>query len=72
MSRHPKLEGIKKRLAKGKDFQMTRTQYIQSTGIDIPQDKSYTERRSAIAKVANENGYEVEVIEEIIKFRKKV
>ena len=72
MSKRPVLDGIKKRMTKGKDFQLTRTQYIQSTGIDIPQDKSYTEKRSAIAKVANENGYEVEVIEEIIKFRKKV
>lgn len=71
MARHPILDGIKKRMAKGKDFQLTRTQYIQLTGVDIPQDKSYTERRSAIAKAANENGYEVEVVEEIIKFRKK-
>ncbi len=71
MSRHPKLEEIKKRMAKCKDFQLTRTQYIKLTGIDIPQNKTYTETRSAIAKAAKENGYEVEVIEEIIKFRKK-
>lgn len=71
MSKHPILEGIKKRMAKGKDFQLTRTKYIQLTGVDIPQDKSYTKRKSAIAKAAKENGYEVEVVEEIIKFKKK-
>ena len=71
MSKRPELNGIKKRMDKGKDFQLTRTQYIQLTGIDIPQDKSYTERRSAVAKAADEKGYTVEVIEERIIFKKK-
>lgn len=71
MSNRPELNGIKKRMDKGKDFQLTRTQYIQLTGIDIPQDKSYTERRSAVAKAADEKGYTVEVIEERIIFKKK-
>lgn len=71
MPRHPKLEEIIKRMLKGNDFQLTRTQYIQSTGVDIPQVKSYTEKRSAVAKAADENGYVVEVIEEVIRFRKK-
>lgn len=71
MPRHPKLGGLIKRMLKGNDFQLTRTQYIQSTGVDIPQDKSYTEKRSAVAKAADENGYVVEVIEEVIRFRKK-
>ena len=71
MSKHPKLDEIKKRMQKGKDFQLTRTQYIQSTGVDIPQDKSYTEKRSAVAKIAQEAGFEVQIIEEVIQFKSR-
>lgn len=71
MSGRPDLAGIRRQMAKGKDFQLTRDQYIRSTGIDIPQNKSYTENDSAVAKAAKENGYELEVVEERLLFKKK-
>ncbi len=68
MGRRPNLNGIKSKLEKGNEFKMTRAQYIKSTGIDIPESKSYTERRSAVARLANEYGYQIEVVPEVLVF----
>ena len=70
MGRQPKLDSIEKKLSKGKDFVLTRQQYINATGTDIPQEKSYTERKSAIARKAREYGYVVHVIPEKLEFKK--
>ncbi len=72
MGKRPKLEGILRRMKKGLDFELTRSMYIKLTGVDIPQDKSYTERKSAIAKLAETEGYEVIVIQEKLLFRRKI
>ena len=69
--RHPKLGGLIEKMKRGKDFSITREQYIKMTGVDIPQNKYYTEKSSAIAKAAEDNGYTVEVIPERLKFHKK-
>ena len=70
MAKNPNLDSISKRMEKGESFTFTRAQYIRETGADIPQNKSYTEKRSAVARKAREKGYKVEVIPEIIKFIK--
>ena len=67
---HPKLEMIIKKMEKGKDFDLTRSEYIILTGCDIPQEKNYTEKRSAVAQRAREHGYDVIVIPERLVFKK--
>lgn len=66
----PKLDAIVRKLDMGKDFSITRQEYINLTGSDVPQDKNYTEKRSAIAKRAIERGYELKVIPERLEFHK--
>ncbi|MCR5796950.1 MAG: hypothetical protein K6G63_03425 [Eubacterium sp.] len=68
----PDLSKLISKMKKGSDFTITRSQYIAWTGIDIPQSKSYTEKKSAIAKRATEMGYEVKVIPEQLAFRRKI
>lgn len=70
MSKHPDLSKIEKMFLEGNNFHLSRQQYINYTGIDIPQNKSYTQTKSAIAKKAQEYGYYVEVIPEKLIFRK--
>lgn len=69
--KHPKLDGLINKMKRGKDFTVTREEYIKMTGIDIPQKRSYTEKDSAIARAAKENGYTVVVIPEKLEFHKK-
>ena len=66
----PKLGKIEEIMEKGKNFTITRAQYINYTGADIPQDKNYTKKRSAIAKMARLYGYDIEVIPETLSFKK--
>ena len=54
----------------GEDFTLSRPEYLKLTGVDIPQDKSYTEKRSAVAKRAKECGYVLEVIPEQLVFKR--
>ena len=70
MATKPNLNSIVRRLDDGEDFSMTREQYINSTGADLPQSKSYTEKKSAVAKRAHERGFTVTVIPEVIMFHK--
>ena len=70
MSTRPNLIQIEKRMQNGKNFTLTRADYIKLTGVDIPQDKYYTERRSAVARRARDNGYVIEVIPEKLVFKK--
>lgn len=68
--KHPKLDGIIEKLKSGVNFSLNRSQYIEMTGIDIPQNKYYTEQASAIAKRAKQFGYKIVVIPEVIEFVK--
>ncbi len=70
MGKRPNLSGMKKYFVKGNDFCINRDQYIKITGIDIPQGKSYTENKSAVAKMADQYGYKVKVIPEKLEFIK--
>ena len=64
----PKLERIVDRFKKGKNFSLSREEYIRLTGADIPQSASYTRSSSAIAKRAKEYGYQITVIPETLVF----
>jgi len=68
MGRRPKMSAIEKRLEEGKDFVINRNEYISLTGIDIPQNPYYTAKKSAVAKLAKEHGFEIQVIPEQLKF----
>ncbi len=71
MSRKPNLRKIEGKLMAGQDFSLTRQQYIDSTGADLPQRASYTAKKSAVARKAQEYGFEIIVVPEVIKFVKK-
>lgn len=66
----PNLTDVDKMLERGKDFELTRDKYLKMTGADIPQDKNYTQKRSAVAKHAKNFGYVIEVIPEKLVFHK--
>ena len=51
MPRKPNLLSIEPLFKKGNDFKLTRQEYIKKTGIDIPQDKNYTEKRSTATNI---------------------
>ena len=71
MSKRPNLDNIKLMFEEGENFSLNRSKYINLTGVDIPQNKSYTEKRSAVARCADEYGYYVVVVPEVLEFRKK-
>lgn len=66
--KHPNLIEIEKKLRTGNDFKLTREQYIELTGIDTPQRKYYTEKRSSVARKAAEYNYVITVIPETLIF----
>lgn len=70
MSKRPKLETIVLQFEKGEDFVLSRQEYITKTGADIPQNISYTKKKSAIAKKAYQYGYDIDVVPEKLIFKK--
>ena len=68
--KHPDLTQIIKKMQEGKNFELTRGQYLKYTGRDIPQNKSYTEHRSAVATKAKELGYKIIVVPEKMIFKR--
>ncbi len=71
LGKKPKLGEIEKIFKRGENFEIARSKYITLTGVDIPQEKSYTEKHSAVSKLAERYGYTVKVIPEILVFEKK-
>ena len=69
MSR-PDLTKVRKMLESGEEFSLTEKQYLKKTGTTIPKDGYYLTHRSAVARVAQANGYSIEVQERTILFRK--
>ena len=67
---HPRLTQIEERMKKGKDFTLTRSDYLRLTGTDIPQKASYTQKSSAVAKRAKQYGYQITVVPERLVFTK--
>ena len=52
------------------DFSLTETQYAEKTGAALPKDSYYLLKKSAVAKAAMENGYEILLNERTILFKK--
>lgn len=70
MSKGPNLSAIIEMMQSNQDFSLTQAQYQHSTGAPLPKERSYTEKRSAVARCAKEHGFRVEVIPETIQFIK--
>lgn len=66
----PDLKEINKLLLSGKNFSLTEKEYIKKTKTTMPKDLSYLKNRSAISRLAQENGYSLIVKERIIYFEK--
>lgn len=67
----PKLNEIVQIMQTGKDFSLTETQYLQTTGANIPKENYYLIHKSAISKRAKEMGYTIGLSEKTINFKKE-
>lgn len=54
------------------DFSLTETQYQKSTGRTLPKDNNYLKNKSALANLAKEFGFVVEIQEKIIRLKKVI
>lgn len=63
MATKPKLDLIEKLLQNGKDFSLTDESYNKKTGAWLPRNKSYTEKKSALANLCKEYGFKVVVVQ---------
>lgn len=71
MSKNPNLKSLENLFEKGKDFELTDTQYEKKTGAALPKNKYYILHNSALARKASEYGYSLEVIEKKVLIKKK-
>lgn len=71
MAKKPNFNELKKLFEANKDFELTDAQYEKKTGIPLPKDKYYTKTKSALANIAKEYGYCVEVIEKKVILKRK-
>ena len=62
---------IGKMLEASSNFSLTEKQYKNMTGRDMPKDKSYIERRSALSRYLAKIGYKAIVQEKTISFVKE-
>ena len=56
----PNLSSFKLLFQSGKSFSITEEQYIKESGLNLPQ-QPYLQKSSALAKMAKEYGYAIEV-----------
>lgn len=68
MAGRPDFTRIGETMRAGENFSLTREQYEESTGKPLPKDRSYTEKRSAVAKFAAENNFHIEIATQVILF----
>ena len=66
----PHLGKIEEKLEKGKGFELSNQQYKNLTETDFPKSKYYAEKKSAVAKLAQQYGFQIEVIPQRIIFKK--
>ena len=71
MGRGPDFAKLERTMEAREDFSLTRSQYRDSTGRNLPKEKWYIENRSAVAFCAREYGFRVEVVPETIRFVKE-
>lgn len=70
MGKKPNLKNLEDLFSKGQNFELTDAQYEKKTGVALPKGKSYLLNRSALSRMAKENGFKIEVIEKKVVFRK--
>lgn len=71
MAKKPNFNKLKKLFEANEDFELTDAQYERKTGVALPKDKYYTKTKSALANIAKEYGYYIDVIEKrVILIRK--
>lgn len=70
MSRQPNLSELLPLFEAQSDFSLTESQYAEKTGAALPKDSYYLLKKSAVARAAMENGYEVLLNERTILFKK--
>ena len=70
MSKKPKLENLENLFNSGLCFELTDTQYEKKTGVPLPKQPYYLVKKSALAKKAKENGYQLKLIEKRVIFTK--
>ena len=70
MSKKPDLKPLVSLFESGKDFELTDAQYEKKTGAPLPKYKYYILNQSALAKEAQKYGYELELIEKTVTFKK--
>lgn len=56
---------------KGEDFSLTDEKYEKLTGKDLPKNKYYLTKNSALAKRAKKYGYTVSVVPKVVIFSKE-
>ena len=71
MGKRPKLSQVDELFKKGIEFKLTDAEYESKTGCPLPKDTYYLQKKSALAKLAMQNGYDIQVIEKQVIFRKK-
>ena len=52
-------------------FSLTESQYEKSTGRPLPKGYYYLKNKSALAKIAKEHGFVIEIQEKTVCFKKK-
>ena len=67
----PNLQKIEEMLKRKNYIHLTDKEYQKLTGLPLPKEKWYIINRSALAKLATDNAYEIQVIEKQVILRKK-
>lgn len=67
----PNLQKIEEMLKRKNYIRLTDKEYQKLTGLPLPKEKWYIINRSALAKLATDNAYEIQVIEKQMILRKK-
>ncbi len=71
MVRKPKFDKLLPLFETGEDFSLTERQYEKSTGATLPKYFDYLKKKSALANIAKEYGFTVEIQEKTICLKKK-
>lgn len=70
MSRKPKFTELISLFESNTDFSLTEEQYEQMTGAPLPKGSYYLLTKSAVAKSAAEHGFQLNLNERTISFKK--
>lgn len=66
MGKRPNLKEIEQMLFSGNEFTLSESLYKEITGIELPKNMSYLKNSSALARLARDNGYLIELAERTV------